>query len=201
MNRKQFLARSAQAGACCAAALFAGSMEARTSKQQASEPKVTPCDRKVESGQKVIRRIISQLDAQLDEASRTKIMEACGRACYTGAHGPRPAAQPGPQDVEKFLDGMRKYLGKDGVQQQGSQTIVYFRYTSNPQGLKTADGYCLCPIFENAPKDVSPTFCNCSLGYVKEIFERRTGKPVTVQLTNSVLRGGKTCEFTVRFPV
>ncbi len=199
MDRKEFMKRSAQAGACCAAALFAGQGEAQVEK--APEPRVTPCDRKVQSGQKVIGRIMAQLDTQLDEATRNRIMENCGRACYSGGHGQRSGTPPSAQDVEKFLEGMKKYLGAGSVQQEGNQTVVLFRYTANPQGLKTADGYCLCPIFEDAPKDISPTFCNCSIGYVREIFERGTGKPVTVQLTNSVLRGGKTCEFTVRFPV
>ena len=200
MERKEFLRLSTRWGACCAAVIFTGSGNAQTNKEPAPESKATPCEKRVQSGQKVIRRLISALDANVDEQTRIRIMENCGRACYAGAHGPRGDTPPKPEDIGKFLDGMRKYLGNDGVQQQGEQTVVYFKYTANPQGLKTADGYCLCPIFEDAPKDVSPTYCNCSVGYVKEIFERRTGKTVSVQLTNSVLRGGKTCEFTVRFP-
>jgi len=34
---------------------------------------------------------------------------------------------------------------------------------------------------------------------VKAIFEQGLGKPANVELTNSVLRGGKSCDFTVRF--
>jgi predicted hydrocarbon binding protein len=33
---------------------------------------------------------------------------------------------------------------------------------------------------------------------VKEMFERAVGKPVRVELTESIKRGGKACRFVVR---
>jgi predicted hydrocarbon binding protein len=85
------------------------------------------------------------------------------------------------------------------VKQTPEETVVYFKYTGNPQGLKVADGYCLCPILEDAPKDIPPIYCQCSAGYVREIFERGVGKPARVEITETVLRGGKSCRFTVSF--
>jgi len=199
MYRKEFLKRSVQAGMCCGAALMAGSALAESGQEKPANPPVTPCDKKVVQGQKVIRRLMQQLDEKVDPATRQSIMESCGQACYEGAHGKRSAEKPTPEQVGKFMDGMRKYVGPDGVKQNAGETVIYFKYTGNPQGLKTADGYCLCPILEDAPKDISPTFCQCSVGYVREIFERGTGKPARVELTDSVLRGGKTCRFTVTF--
>ncbi len=197
MYRKEFLKRSVQAGMCCGAALMAGSALANSSQDKQASPPVTPCDKRVVQGQKVIRRIMQQLDAKVDPATRKSIMESCGQACYEGAHGKRGSEKPTAEQAAKFLDGMRKYLGPDGVKETPGETVVYFRYTGNPQGLKVADGYCLCPILEDAPKDISPTFCLCSVGYVREIFERGAGRPAQVELTESVLRGGKTCRFTV----
>ncbi len=199
MHRKEFLKRSVQAGACCGAALMAGSALAQATKDAPANPSVTPCDKRVEQGQKVIRRIMQQLDAKVDPATKQSIMESCGQACYEGAHGKRSGEKPTSGQAAKFLDGMRKYLGPEGVKQTPEETVVYFRYTGNPQGLKTADGYCLCPILEDAPKDTSPTYCHCSVGYVREIFERGVGKPARVELTASVLQGARTCSFTVTF--
>ena len=142
---------------------------------------------------------MQQLDSKVDQSTREAIMESCGKACYEGAHGKRSAEKRTPEQVEKFLVGMRKYVGADNVRQSGDETLIYFRYTANPQGLKTSDGYCLCPILEDAPKDISPTYCHCSVGYVKEIFERGLGKPARVEVTETVLRGGKSCRFTVSF--
>ncbi len=201
MDRKEFLKRSVQAGMCCGAALAAGSALAGSSQEKAANPPVTPCDKKVAQGQSVIRRIMQQLDANLDPATRQAVMEKCGQACYEGAHGKRSSEKATAEQAARFLDGMRKYLGTDGVKQVAGETVVYFKYKGNPQGLKVADGYCLCPILEDAPKGISPTYCQCSVGYVREIFERGVGKPARVELTDSVLRGGKTCSFTVTFKI
>ncbi|HYK89562.1 MAG TPA: DUF6144 family protein [Acidobacteriota bacterium] len=197
MDRKEFLKRSAQAGMCCGAALMAGSTLAGSDQEKASTPPVTPCDKKVVQGQLVIRRLMQQLDAKVDPATRQSIMEGCGQACYEGGHGKRSPEKPTPEQVGKFLDGMRKYLGPEGVKQTAAETMIYFNYTGNPQGLKTSDRYCLCPILEDAPKNISPTYCQCSVGYVREIFERGMGKTARVELNGSILRGGRTCSFTV----
>jgi len=199
MHRKEFLKRAVQAGICCGAALSAGSARAGAGQASATNPPASDCDKKVKQGQAVIRRIMQQLDDKVDPATRKNLMESCGRACYEGAHGARKSEKPTPEEAAKFLDGMRKYLGPDGVKQTPQETTVYFKYTGNPQGLKVADGYCLCPILEDAPKDISATYCQCSAGYVREIFERGIGKPAQVEITETVLRGGKSCRFTVSF--
>ena len=198
MHRKEFLKRSVQTGVCCGAALLAGTARPASVQEKQPDPAVSPCEKRVVQGQMVIRRIMQQLDSKVDQSTRDAIMESCGQACYEGAHGKRSAEKPTPEQVEKFLAGMRKYVGADNVRQSGDEILIYFRYTANPQGLKTSDGYCLCPILEDAPKDISPTYCHCSVGYVKEIFERGLGKPARVEVTETVLRGGKSCRFTVR---
>ncbi len=197
MNRKEFLRRSGHL--CCASALLSITDETANAQDKPAEPvpPTTPLDKRVEQGQKVIRRLINQLDQNLDKATREKLMEDCGTACFTGAYGAAGGA-PTPEQVDKFMEAMKKRFGPDAVQQVDGQTVVYFRYISNPRGLKVADGFCLCPILEDAPKNISPTYCHCSVGYVRQIFERQTGKRAIVELTDSVLRGGKSCNFTVR---
>jgi hypothetical protein len=75
---------------------------------------------------------------------------------------------------------------------------VYFNYVGNPKGLKISDGYCLCPMIEDKPDILSPTYCQCSVGYVKYMFQRLiTYKPVQVDLLESLRSGGKACRFKV----
>jgi len=43
---------------------------------------------------------------------------------------------------------------------------------------------------------MSKSYCDCSAGYVKEAFERATGKTVLkVKVLESILQGGKDCRF------
>lgn len=196
MHRKEFLKRSV--GACCGAGLVTLT-DSVSGQDKAAGPPVSDCNHRVTQGQKVIRRLISELDSNLEPALREKIMQNCGRACFEGAHGKRAAEPPKPENRTRFMEGMKKYLGEEAIKQEGDQMIVYFKYKANPRGLKVSDGYCLCPILEDAPKDISPTYCLCSVGYVREIFERQIGKPVQVELIDSVLRGAKGCSFKVSF--
>jgi hypothetical protein len=50
---------------------------------------------------------------------------------------------------------------------------------------------------ESKPKDLSRTFCLCSVGYVKAMHERTFGRSCEVELLDSVLYGGKRCRFRI----
>jgi hypothetical protein len=50
---------------------------------------------------------------------------------------------------------------------------------------------------ESKPAGLSRTFCQCSVGYVGEMFRQKFGRPVTVELLDSVLYGGKRCRFKI----
>jgi len=93
------------------------------------------------------------------------------------------------------------------LQQQGCEvrrdaqttTVIYSwgRNHQNPQGLIMSDGYCMCPIVESGPPGLSPSYCNCSAGYVGEMFERWLGKPVEVDVLETLKSGGKDCIFQI----
>jgi len=197
IDRKEFFKQSVKWSGCCGAALLASTMPMVCAGEEKEKSVFTPCEDRVKQGQEVLKRIIAQLDQKLDKTTREAIMESCGRLCHDGANP--NTKKPTPEEASRFLEGMRNYVGKEGVQQSGDETIIYFKYTRNPRGLKVSDGYCLCPILEDAPKGISSSYCHCSVGYVKAIFEQGLGKPANVELTNSILRGGKSCDFTVRF--
>jgi hypothetical protein len=200
MNRKEFLKKSTQLGLCCGATLLPAAglfAQENQSTSQAAQPPRASCDKRVTQGQEVIKRIVAQLDAKLDPSKAREIMESCGEICHNGAHG-KPAQPPSPEQTKGFLGWITKSFGPDAIKQEGDETVIVFKYVRNPAGLKVADGYCLCPILEDAPKDVPRTYCYCSVGYVREIFQQNLGRPAKVELTNSVLWGGKSCDFTVR---
>ncbi len=205
MDRSEFLRMSIGAGVCCgAAALLGGSRRALAAAPEAAAapgtPPVTPCGDRVVQGQTVLRRLMRQLDATFPKDVRDRFMAGCGRACFEGANGPRKDP-PSREQARRFLEKIETHVGAQNVRRSGGETIVRFEFTENPRGLKTADRYCLCPIMEDAPQDVSPTYCQCSVGYVQEIFERGMGTPASVVVLDSVLRGGKSCVFEVRFTI
>jgi predicted hydrocarbon binding protein len=46
-------------------------------------------------------------------------------------------------------------------------------------------------------KRFSSTYCNCSRGYLLELFEQIFEKPVKVDLVESVIQGAKSCKFII----
>jgi len=185
MDRKNFIKRSFQLGMGSGAMLLLG--ESNKSTAEAPSTQSTPCEKKQEFAQAWVKRLMDNLDSRLDEATRVELMESCGRACFRTSHGEAGAAKPQPGDFHKLLAQLKEYAGEDGVRREGN-TICFSYGTS---------GKCFCPLVADGPPRLSDTYCNCSLGYVKEMFERAVGKPVKVELTESLKRGGKACRFTV----
>ena len=161
-----------------------------------ANPAETTCREKVDFAKSWLKRLMNVMDENLDEGTRKKIMENCGKECFCTYNGTAAIPNPGIEAVDRYLDKLAKLYGKENANRDGNK--IYFNYVQNPKGLKIEDGYCLCPLTEDGPEGLSPTYCICSTGYVKEMFERIVGKPVKVELLESLRRGGKKCRFLIR---
>jgi len=61
--------------------------------------------------------------------------------------------------------------------------------------------YCFCPIVrERLAQGMSPTFCYCGAGWYRQQWEGAIGRPVTVEIVKSVLRGDELCQFAIHLP-
>jgi hypothetical protein len=192
MNRKEFLAgASATAAIVLVRNIGWAAQQPAEAKPAAPAPSGTPVQEKYAFSQRYIKRLMDVIDQQLTPEQRTALMEANGRACYRNAHGTRPL----PGGLNELVKLIQTHEGADTIRREGN--IIHFRYVQNPAGLKVEDGYCLCPLVEQGPPGLSGTFCQCSVGYVTEMFSSAAGKPVKVELTESLKRGGKSCRFVI----
>jgi hypothetical protein len=162
-----------------------------------SDPNETPCNEKMDFTQKWVKRFFEIMDKQLDEKTRTLLMQTNGKACAKGAYGEFTRTEPAsPEEIDNTIALWQQKLGKENIFR--SDNIVYFNYSGNHRGLKISDGYCLCPMIENAPATLSPTYCQCSVGYVGYMFQKLiTFRTVEVELLESLRGGGKACRFKV----
>jgi len=189
MDRKDFLKSCGMFGV--GSCLLPGTMGAFANSVK-DEPPTTPCEDKEAFSQKWVKRFFDVFDGKLDGDKRDEIMHANGRVCFLGSIGDKKVE---PVDVDILIDQMNKYSGEIAATRDGN--VIDFHYVKNPRGLKVADGYCLCPLVESGPKGLSGTYCECSVGYVREMFETYTGKTASVELVESLKRGGKTCRFKI----
>jgi hypothetical protein len=197
MNRKEFLTGVGKACACscvCALAANLGAGKAQDStKPTAKKPR---SQERMEFTERWAVRFFDVLDANLDAPIRKKIMMANGKGCllsWQKATNQKPRTEP--VTLESFAKQVKEKGSRD-YQIEGR--IIYFQYTSAAEtGLPSPNNHCLCPMVETKPAGLSPTFCLCSLGYVKEMHEQIFKKPVEVELLSSVLRGDPRCKFKI----
>ena len=134
--------------------------------------------------QRWVKNLMDSIDAQLDEETKRKLMESCGRACARG--GPLRVARECQGDLDRWLATLARWHGGDEyVQREGNVVQVLC-------------GECLCRLVREGPARLSNTYCYCSLGWVKETFEAVVGRSVDVTLAESVKRGDPRCRFTIQ---
>ena len=213
MNRKQFLnvfTQTCVGIGCCGAAfaqamLSADGQSLRTDQQWIGDfekrlvgATETPGWERARKAEIWIKDIVKNMDVILDEETKVKLMQANGRCCYDHAFGVADERAVPPENAERVL----KYFESKGhkLERSGDTTILHFSWGKdhqNPWGLVLGDGYCMCPNVEKVKGDISPTYCLCSTGYVREMFKRLLGKPVEVSLVESVILGADDCRFRV----
>jgi hypothetical protein len=204
-NRKQFFAGVGRACVCsCVGAMAAslGVADAQESEKKASEKakaasvpaKVPRSHERIEFTEKWAVRFFKVFDENLDEATRTKVMMANGKACLL-AWQRETNQKPRPQAVT--LENFAKWVkASQSTAYRVEGNVIYHEYTVAAEtGLPSPEKHCLCPMVETNPPGLSPTYCLCSLGYVKEMHEQLFKKPVKIELLSSVLRGDARCKF------
>jgi len=58
---------------------------------------------------------------------------------------------------------------------------------------------CLCQIgVKETEEPISKTYCSCSLGWMKSLFNTLLDKSFKVELLESIVSGGKNCRFVIK---
>jgi hypothetical protein len=121
----------------------------------------------------------------VDESARQTILSECGKACarsYTAAVF-RDASKSSA-DMGDFLTALAARFPDAAYEPLDSNTIAV-RYSK-----------CGCDLVETGLVS-SPLLCRCSAHNLRENFEQALGRPVTVTLESSILRGAGHCEFLI----
>ncbi|MEW6364908.1 MAG: DUF6144 family protein [Acidobacteriota bacterium] len=184
-------------GRCCVGAgLCAAMPKLALGTEQAAEDESVghSCQEKIEFAEGWIKRLMDVLDQTTDGETRRRIMEANGRACaanYIASSG----REIKPVAFADWVERLKQRPDDGSIRVEGR--TIYFQYLKNYQGLDAPESFCLCPLVESKPKGISGTYCQCSVGYIRELFSRTFGQSVQVELLDSVLRGGKRCKFKI----
>ncbi len=111
-------------------------------------------------------------------------------------------------NVDTVIDAM---ISKGGyypklLRREGS--IIYEEKSpANPTAYKEAKtdaerrrAYCFCPLIRNHLDETPKSFCNCSAGWPKQLWEGLLERPLKIQVVRSLINGDNTCEFAIHLP-
>lgn len=134
--------------------------------------------------EKWISCLIDGLDEHVGEKTRAMILEQCGRQCQSQSFIKKAKdIYEKSSRINDFLDKLGrvyKHLHREG----DNVYIVYPR--------------CYCSQVNKIPKGkLSGTYCNCSRGWSKALFEGALGRPVEVIMEKSMINGDNQCKFRV----
>jgi hypothetical protein len=184
MNRKEFIRKSMQSGfACCAV------LALNTAASADDPPKPTEDNTKLKFEKEFVQNwltdLLETMEVELDEKTRVKLREGCGRACFNRFQFKKDLALQGKGDLQKLLVAYKKNFE---VWQEGD--LVHVRYGE-------ASSHCYCPAAYYRPAKPHDLHCECTRTTHQTIFETALGRPIKVDIVESLRRGGKTFHFAV----
>lgn len=138
-----------------------------------------------------IRRMIRRLEDNCGSEICQGVMETCGRKCC-GISTRTQASKiwEGSDSLEDFLRKMnQRGLGGGRLVLKDANTI--------------SGGYDKCYCGQVSQTDApfpTLTYCQCSAGWYKQLFEAALGLHVEVRLVQSIISGAPSCEFEISIP-
>lgn len=122
---------------------------------------------------------LAVVDAQLDPAARSKLLQACGRAEFR-----RLSVPPQPTVT---LDQLAQEFRASGSN---------VRFAGNE--MEWFSDRCGCPLVGPTPERLSDTWCECARGAMMEFMNARLGREVRIELREAIKRGGQRCHWVIR---
>ncbi|MCP4764228.1 MAG: hypothetical protein GY870_20815 [archaeon] len=116
-------------------------------------------------------------------------------------------SQPVTKEVLDFVKNDQKISA--GIRKGNKiymKKIPYMTYLALSETDTRKRNYYIChnPMFRESlleeDQPIDPIFCNCSGGFMKNYWEAVLECEVDVELLNSVVKGGKFCEFAIHIP-
>ena len=131
-----------------------------------------------------IRKVVEEIDSQTDRETCARILEACGRQC-----APEGLINKA-RKIHESSDGIGEFLARLGEVFEAVQIEDGKVYVVYPE--------CYCEQIKGLPiGNVPEAYCNCSVGWVKEVFESAVGRSVGVRRLKSIVAGDEECRFEV----
>ncbi|MDH5714467.1 MAG: DUF6144 family protein [Candidatus Aminicenantes bacterium] len=132
-----------------------------------------------------LKGAIERLEKLVDKETAVKIMESCGLECCSSAVIKRAKQLMSKSSsiaefLNKFSAGGYRFILKDN-------NIIIGTYNK-----------CYCGQVKHTKETfITNTYCQCGVGYLRQLFQSALEKPVKVELIQSIITGAERCEFII----
>ncbi len=183
MERKQFLCRTLQLafGSCALGTVEAVAGGVTDAGQGPDE--LTMARQEAQFVRNWVADLLDTMEAQLPREARVRLIEGCGRGCFRRHEFKRSIAEQGRGDVDKLVAAYSK-----NFEAWRERTAVHIRYGET-------SSRCYCPVVKDRPPKADDLHCECTRSTHQAIFETALGRPIRVEVLESLRRGGRTCHF------
>ncbi|OGO06617.1 MAG: hypothetical protein A2Y92_00245 [Chloroflexi bacterium RBG_13_57_8] len=145
-----------------------------------------------------VKEAIDRLDASTTPEKCRQIMAESGHSCIahnTGlARGIKNRRQKYPTEEAFLKVEVKKPIKGTRLELRGNTLIQYY----TPHTYSTPRR-CFCGLMFALPEgfNVSPTYCQCSRGFVEKYWEGALGRPVRVEVKETAITGADECKFII----
>ena len=155
-----------------------------------------------------VKGVLKELDKVTDKHQKYEILSSCAHEFSQKRIDKLRDIYVESGNIDVVLEEMQKdYLWYENPTRRGS--VIYItKIPYNLEGYKNAKtqdernrNYCHCSLVrEYLDEGMSPTFCNCSAGWYRQIWEGILKKPIRIEIMKTLLKGDENCEFAIHIP-
>lgn len=130
--------------------------------------------------------LLPRLEKEMDRAALRGMLRGCAEAHY--AHLDMPT------QLRPYLGRLEPFLGF--LSAEWGWKINYDK-AAGVIRIDEGKPRCICPLRHPDVPLRSESLCDCSEGFAEKMFSMVTGTSVRAEVTASILRGAKTCRYTI----
>jgi hypothetical protein len=135
-----------------------------------------------------VRNMIPRLEKMVGEKASIKIMESCGRKCCG------PTTRKNAQKMMRDSESVEQFIAKLNEKGIGGGRLIITEEGDIAGGYD----YCYCGLVKHTTEPFpTMTYCQCSVGWYKGLFEAALEQPLEIQLIQSLITCANSCEFII----
>jgi effector-binding domain-containing protein len=160
-----------------------------------------------------VKEVMERMNRLADEEQKYDVVSSCAHVFPEGQVDKLKAvyedARAKTDDPLQAIDAVIEFMDADpgwGERPLREGRVLYSsKAPRNPQAYASAkdererrEAYCFCPLVRShLDRGMPITFCYCGAGWYRRQWEGATGKPVRIEIVQSILKGDDVCQFAI----